>query len=165
MIREATPEDCTNLAVLAIKVWLDTYAANGIRKEYADYVLNTFTEGYFLNRLTLPNYRVLVSVCDGVLEGFIMVNLASRFESEDYGYEIEKLYIHAPFSGKGLGRALLNDVAQRYGERFWLYTWVENTSNGFYQHLGFTQVGQISFDFYGVLVENHVYFANKPISQ
>ena len=157
MIREATPDDCVNLAVLSIKVWLTTYATDGIRKEYSQHVLATFSEDYFLNLLVNPNYELLVSVHDGVLQGFVLVNLGSRFKNDSYGFEIEKLYVDDIFSRKGLGRKLLKEVALKFGSRFWLYTWVENASNGFYQHLGFSRVGRITLDFHGLVVENHVY--------
>ena len=51
MVREATKDDCAKLAVLSIRVWLDTYAQEGIKTEYADYVLSTFTADYFLEIL------------------------------------------------------------------------------------------------------------------
>ena len=37
MVREATKDDCAKLALLSIRVWLDTYAQEGIKTEYADY--------------------------------------------------------------------------------------------------------------------------------
>ncbi len=47
MIREAVEEDCINLAVLSLQVWLDTYAIEGIRIEYSKYVISNFTEACF----------------------------------------------------------------------------------------------------------------------
>ena len=51
MIRKAVKEDCINLAVLSLEVWLDTYAIEGIRTEYSSYVITNFTEVSFLNIL------------------------------------------------------------------------------------------------------------------
>ncbi len=34
MIREAKPEDCVDLAVLSLQVWLHTYATKGIREKF-----------------------------------------------------------------------------------------------------------------------------------
>ncbi|WP_411746762.1 N-acetyltransferase family protein [Reinekea sp.] len=160
MIRYAQTEDCINLAVLSIQVWLETYAVEGIRTEYSKYVIETFTETYFLSLLEKPNYRLLVSEKEGILKGFILINLDSQFESEINGFEIEKLYVHRNFKGQGLGRQFLSEVGQRFGNSFWLYTWVENESNKFYKHLGFKYAGQLSFEFSNTLVNNNVYTFN-----
>ncbi|SDP68922.1 GNAT family N-acetyltransferase [Desulforhopalus singaporensis] len=161
MIREAKPEDCVALAALSIKIWLDTYAVDGMRNEYAKYVLSNFTEEYFIGLLSNVDYRLLVSACDGVLQGFVMVNLDSYFETRENGFEIEKLYVDEKFKGQGLGRTLLTEVAERFGNVFWLYTWVENESNEFYKHLGFRRIGGLTFDFKGHTIANHVYKRNQ----
>ena len=159
-IRYAFKEDCINLAVLGLQVWLETYAVEGIRTIYSRYVIDTFTETYFLNLLEKPNYRLLVSETEGTLQGFVLINLDSRFEEESNGFEIEKLYVHRNFKGQGLGRQLLAEVVQRCGNNFLLYTWVENESNQFYKHLGFKHIGQLNFEFSNTLIENNVFTSN-----
>ena len=160
VIRYAQKEDCINLAVLSLQVWLETYAVEGIRTEYSKYVIETFTETYFLSLLNKPNYQLLVSETEGTLQGFILINLDSHFESEMNGFEIEKLYVHRNFKGQGLGRQFISEVRQRFGKNFWLYTWVENESNEFYKHLGFKYVGQLNFEFFNTLIKNNVYTFN-----
>jgi len=157
MIRDANQQDCINLAVLSLQVWLDTYAIEGIRSEYSTYVLATFTESYFLELLENPDYRLLISETDNTLQGFVLVNLDSQFEDKEHGFEIEKLYVHNKFTGQGVGRTLLAEVEHQFGSSFWLYTWVENDSNHFYQHLGFRYIGQLNVDFSGMQIENNVY--------
>ena len=164
MIREATKDDCINLAVLSLQVWLETYAVEGIRTEYSKYVLSTFTESYFLDLLNNSNYRLLLSEIDDTLQGYALINLKSCFKDETNGFEIDKLYVHNKFNGQGVGRNLLYEVEQRYGGRFWLYTWTENTSNKFYQHLGFNQIGKLDIDFNGNVIENNVYGFNRNIT-
>ena len=137
MIREANQGDCINIAALSLQVWLETYAIDGIRTENSKYALSTFTEKHFKGLLGEQNYRLLVYI-DGVyLRGYALVNLESQFESENNGFEIEKLYVQGPFQGKGIGRKLLLEVKARYGEIFWLYTWVRNKSIAFYKKFGF----------------------------
>ncbi|WP_295891765.1 N-acetyltransferase [uncultured Vibrio sp.] len=159
MIREATKEDCLQLAALSIKVWLDTYAKEGIKADYAHYVLSTFTQSYFFELLNTPQHRLLVSEENHVLQGYALINFESFYETPHRGYEIEKLYIDSTFKGRGLGRRLLNEIGRRFGEQYWLYTWVENESNGFYEHLGFSKVGLLSFEFSGVRIDNNVYLS------
>ncbi|UTV30504.1 GNAT family N-acetyltransferase [Photobacterium atrarenae] len=157
MIREATKDDCIKLAALSIKVWLDTYAKDGIKDEYAKYVLSTFTESNFLELLNTPKFRLLVSEENQALQGYALLNLESYYETQLSGFEVEKLYIDNAFKGRGLGRKLLSEVGSRFGKRYWLYTWVENESNGFYEHLGFNKVGLLSFEFAGAKIDNNVY--------
>ncbi|MGF1708979.1 GNAT family N-acetyltransferase [Vibrio kagoshimensis] len=157
MVREATKDDCAKLAVLSIKVWLDTYAREGIKSEYAEYVLSTFTATYFSEILNTPKYRVFVSEEHDVIQGYAMVNLESHYQTSNNGFEVEKLYIDNTFKGKGLGRKLLSEVENQFGNKYWLYTWVENESNGFYEHLRFNRIGLLTFEFAGALIENNVY--------
>ena len=157
MVREATKDDCAKLALLSIRVWLDTYAKEGIKTEYADYVLSTFTADYFLGILNNTKYRVLVSEENEILHGYVMVNLDSNYQTPESGFEVEKLYVDGLFKGKGVGKKLLKSVGDQFGRQYWLYTWVKNESNGFYEHLGFSRMGSLTFEFSGALIENNVY--------
>lgn len=162
MIRRAQKQDCINLAVLSLQVWLETYATEGTRTDYSKYVITTFTESYFLDRLKTSNYRLLISEVEDVLQGYVLINLNSHFGSESglYGFEVEKLYIHNKFKGQGVGRSLLSAIEQQFGHRFWLYTWINNDSNSFYQHLGFKYIGKLDFQFSNLIIENNVYAFN-----
>lgn len=146
MIREANNKDSINLATLSIQVWLHTYATDGIRKELSSFVLNEFTEKKFLSYINHPDYRVLVVIKNDHLVGYVMMNLKSYWKDESNGFEIEKLYIQEHFQGMGLGRKLLSEVIDRYGDTFWLSTWVENKAGiGFYKHFGFEDVDRVDF--------------------
>ena len=157
MIREATKNDCTQLAVLSIKVWLDTYAKEGIKDKYAQYVLSTFTPSYFIELLNNPKYHLLVSEENQALQGYVLLNFESYYESPLSGFEVEKLYVDSSSKSRGFGRKLLKEVENRFGKQYWLYTWVENESNGFYEHLGFKKIGLYSFEFAGAKIDNYVY--------
>ncbi|CAG9296810.1 GNAT family N-acetyltransferase [Celerinatantimonas diazotrophica] len=157
MIREAKESDCINLAALSIKVWLENYAIVGIRREFSEYIFSTFTEAHFTQILNQASCRVLVCEHQGALQGYVLLDLNSHFETPSNGFEIKKLYIDSRFKQQGIGKALLSEVEQRFGHPFWLYTWVENASNGFYQHLGFTKIGTFVFEASGQAIENNVY--------
>lgn len=157
MIRKATKDDCTRLAALSIKVWLDTYAKEGIKAQYAHYALSTFTVDYFIEILSMANYCLLISEEEEVLQGFVLVNLDSHYNTPLNGFEVEKLYIDNIFTGQGIGRELLNEIQSRIGNIYWLYTWIENESNEFYEHLGFQKIGTLEFDFADSLIVNNVY--------
>ncbi|TMP27723.1 N-acetyltransferase [Pseudoalteromonas rubra] len=156
-IRHAKPQDCQSLALLAARVWLDTYARDQVKPEYIEYANNTFTSDYFRSLLERPDYRLLVSEQAGVLQGFVLLNLSAHYQTPDNGYEVEKLYVDKPFQGAGLGRALLKQVARQFGKPMWLYTWTENAANQFYRRLGAQQIGTLSFEAFGSTINNNVY--------
>ena len=146
MIREANKKDSINLAALSIQVWLHTYATDGVRKELSSFVLNEFTKEKFLSHINNPDYRILVAIENDHLVGYVMINLKSFWKNESNGFEIEKLYVQEHFQGTGLGRKLISEVMDRYGDAFWLSTWVENKAGiGFYKHLGFVDVDHLDF--------------------
>lgn len=157
MIRVAKKSDCQNLAALSIQVWLHTYAIEGIRKEISDYVLNTFTEQYFVDRLKRSNYKVYVCVENNNLLGCIAVNLKSFYKKEANGFEICTLYVQEHFQGQGIGKGLLNEIKNNHGNLFWLSTWVHNTDAiRFYLKYGFKDIGSIDFELGDELHENRV---------
>jgi len=156
MIRIACDSDCINLAALSLQVWLQTYSVDGIRKENSKYALSTFTEEYFKQRLRDSKYRLLVFEEGIYIRGYALVNLESQFENDVNGFEIEKLYVHPPFQGHGIGRKLLLEIKEQFGDKFWLYTWVRNKSVGFYQKFGFKNIGLHSFKFGDDTIENYV---------
>lgn len=170
MIREATESDCINLAALSLNVWLTTYSVDGIRTENSEYALSVFTEPHFKKLLEDSKYRLLVFVDGFYLRGYALINLESRFESDENGFEIEKLYVHGPFQGRGIGRRLLEEIQEHYGDRFWLYTWMRNKSLTFYEQYGFADIGQYQFTFamtllrtgfWPIRVKNSVFFSRK----
>ncbi|AOT10263.1 GCN5 family acetyltransferase [Pseudoalteromonas luteoviolacea] len=159
MVREAQLQDTRSLAALALQVWLTTYTKDGMRDDYASFALSHFTADYFEALLMSDDYGVLVCLDDSAIIGFSVVNLVSQFQGKPYGFEVEKLYVHNNFQGRGIGKQLLDAISQRWGRKFWLYTWVENDSNHFYQRLGFKLVGELTFDFSGVVIHNNVYIS------
>jgi len=157
-IRDATHHDATTLAVLSIQVWLTTYAKEGVKTEYADFVINTFNTSSILNDINNPEKIILVAEQAGVLQGYLLANKKSYYQGQpEFGYEVERLYVDAQFKGRGIGKALLQRCQNELGPKFWLYTWVENDANGFYKNLGLTNIGQLTFDFHGVKIQNWVY--------
>ncbi len=156
MIRPAKKQDCINLAALSLDVWLKTYAIDGIRAESSQYALSGFTKDYFEDVLKDSKSRLLVFVDNIYLRGYALVNLESVFETPENGFEIETLYVHGPFQGKGVGKALLMEIMARYGKRFWLYTWVHNKSIAFYNKLGFKDIGSYEFKLGDETIENRV---------
>jgi GNAT superfamily N-acetyltransferase len=158
LIRLATQNDCTNLAALSVQVWLETYAVDGIKAEYSEFVLSKFRPEYFENRLNSDTYVIIVLQENEILKGFALINKNSSFENVDSCFEIEHLYIHHSSRGRGLGRELIDFIASNLSNKLWLYTWVDTSANVFYNRLGFRKVGNYTFKFHQWEIANNVYF-------
>ncbi len=156
MIREANRADCINLAALSLEVWLRTYCVDGIRSESSRFALSTFTEDYFKKILADSSRKILLFAEGIYLRGYVLLNLESHYQSKEHGFEIEKLYVQEAFQGQGIGQNLLQEVKERYGNRFWLYTWVRNKSIQFYKLYGFKDIGQYDFKLGNDTIENRV---------
>lgn len=161
MIREANQSDCVNLAALSLEVWLRTYCVDGIRSENSRFALSEFTEDSFRKILADSSRRVLLFTEDVYLRGYVLVNLESHYQSVENGFEIEKLYVQEAFQNQGIGRKLLEEVKERYGNNFWLYTWVRNKSLKFYKLFGFEDLGQYDFKLGNDTIRNRVLTYNN----
>lgn len=158
MIREAIEEDCSNMAALSIEVYLSTYAKPGIREGSSEFAVSTFTKDYFSELIKSSKCKVLVSVEGIFLRGIATIDLESKFEIKDNGFEITRLYVHSPYQGRGIGPNLLSEIKHRYGSRFWLYTWVENQYQiKFYRKFGFKHIGKHSLNLGDDIIENLVF--------
>lgn len=161
-IRFANNNDCNKLAALSTLVWLEAYGREGISELHSSYVLDNFTPSKYLEMLDSKAYEVLVAEENDCLVGLAVINLASQFETPENGFELERLYIHSSFRKLGYGRAFFKFIISEIGARFWLYTWVHNDSNAFYERLGFNKIGEHSFQFGQHLIENNVYAHTGP---
>ncbi len=164
MIRFASQHDCESLAALSIQVWLETYASDGITHEHASYVLRHFAPQQFMQSLNCDQSKIVVIEENAMVVGYALVQLDSYFGLQKHGFEIVRLYIHKAYQGKGYGRALLQYISSEIGNRFWLYTWVKNRSNAFYEHCGFKKLGTHTFYFGDNEIENNVYAHRESIA-
>ncbi len=170
MIRKARVTDCKNLAALSIQVWLNTYARDGLNDVVTDYVLNTFTQQYFKEKLSQPSYQLYVYVENDHLLGFVAVDLCSFCKGDvggkNSGYEVETLYVQNRQQGKGVGRALLEYISAQHDDCYWLTTWVGNVEGlGFYRHIGFEDIGVSYFELDGQQHENRVLMYKEKFAQ
>ncbi len=158
MIKKALVKDCKNLAALSIQVWLNTYARDGINDVVSSYVLDTFNQQYFVDKLSQADYCVyLYTDEDHNLLGFIAVNLAASWKNGKHGFEIDTLYVQNRQQGRGIGKALLSFVAEQHGGNYWLTTWLHNVEGlSFYRHIGFKDIDVSYFELDGEMHENRV---------
>jgi ribosomal protein S18 acetylase RimI-like enzyme len=162
-LRLAAPEDSLCLSVLAMQVFLDTYATDGIRPALAREVLSTYSQVAFADAISDPLTRVVVAEHAGHMIGFAQVTLSARHELAPSGVQSEllRLYVQEPFTGVKVGTRLLAESerlsAAAGASVMWLTPWVHNhRALAFYARRGYLDFGLTHFTFEGESHENRV---------
>lgn len=162
-LRPAATDDALCLGVLAMQVFLDTYATGGIRPAIAREALDGHAPAVYQRLLRSPGVFILVAEQQGHLVGFAQVSLGTTHALVDHPApaELDRLYVQEPFTGCGLGRALLHAAEQAAALRgaglLWLTPWVHNhRARHFYAREGYADVGLTWFEFEGERHENRL---------
>lgn len=163
-LRPANAADALCLSVLAMQVFLDTYATAGIRPQIAREVLSTYSVAAFNRAFAAADTRIDVAETQGHLVGFAQVCFDVNHELAPTGRQAEllRLYVQEPFTGAGLGTRLLQQAevaAAGHGATvLWLTPWVHNhRALAFYARRGYTDHGLTPFVFEGESHLNRVY--------
>lgn len=151
-LRSATPDDACLIAALAIQVFLDTYAADGIRPDLAREALRDYGVEAFLPRLREPQRRFLLAERAGALLGFAELSLSDEATpaGDARGAELVRLYVQPAAQGSGLGRQLIRAAealaAEAGLQAVWLTAWDGNhRALAFYAHEGYTDIGATTY--------------------
>lgn len=163
-LRVAVSDDALCLSVLAMQVFLDTYAREGIRPAIAREVLGTYAiEAFSAAIADTARTRITVAERKGHLIGFAQVTLGATqaLVTERDAAELLRLYVQEPFTGSGVGTRLLaaaEQQAQRQGASvLWLTPWVHNhRAIAFYARWGYVDRGQSWFRLEDESHENRV---------
>jgi GNAT superfamily N-acetyltransferase len=146
--RPAVPGDALCLAVLATQVYLDTYAPEGIRPAIARDVLAHCSVDVYERVLAEPDVGIVVAERGGHLVGFAMLHHGEghALAGGPAATELRRLYVQEPFTGRGVGRALLHEAeraaAARGAATLWLNAWVGNArALAFYPRCGYEDCG------------------------
>lgn len=163
-VRPAVATDARTLAALAIQVWLDTYATDGVSDLLARHVLGEFTPAKFAASIEDAGACLLVAEIDNRhLVGYALVRFGVAqplVASTDT--ELCTLYVQEPFTGCGVGSALLGSVRAAVRERtgtdaLWLAVNVRNRrACDFYEKHGLVEKGRTHFVLGEGRHENHV---------
>ena len=161
-IRKADLGDASNLAVLKQQVWIATYAVEGIRTEFSDYVLSEFTVENTRNTILNNNKFIYVAEIDNHLIGCLEIsfNVKCPVETET-GPEIAVLYVLERYTGMGIGKTLLNRALSLCNElkfnSVWLTVYHKNErAINFYLKQKFNDQGSTYFEMGGNQYENKV---------
>jgi len=169
VLRDASRDDALCLSVLAMQVFLDTYATGGIRPALAREVLQTYSQGAFDAAIADPATKLVVAEHDAHMIGFAQVTLDASHALAPAGRQAEllRLYVQEPFTGCGVGTRLLARAeavgAESGASVLWLTPWVHNArAIAFYGRRGYDDHGLTWFRFEGESHENRVFAKSLP---
>jgi diamine N-acetyltransferase len=162
-LRKAVSGDALCLSVLAMQVFLDTYAIEGIPPAIARNALSCFSQAAFEAAITDANSRILMAERADHLIGFAQVTLSKNHDLAPPGVQAEllRLYVQEPFTGARVGSQLLagaEHIAASAGATvLWLTPWVHNLrALAFYGRRGYQDYGLTWFTFEGESHENRL---------
>jgi ribosomal protein S18 acetylase RimI-like enzyme len=154
--------DAANLAALSIEVWLHTYARDGIRQAFSDYVLREFAAARFAEHLSDSRQTVVKCERDGHLLGYLRMAFDAPCPTmPELTTEIATLYVRARHARQGIGNRLLaeaSDICRARGVNgFWLCVNHENApAIRFYEAQQFQRNGSNYFELGAERHENFV---------
>lgn len=163
IFRSATIDDTENLVILKQQVWVSTYAIEGIRKEFSDYLLDTFTLENEKAIMENQQKFTLIAESKGHLIGCAEVDLnpSESIHQVENIPEISVLYVLERFCGRGIGKLLLNETLSALKDlkhkRVWLSVYHKNQrAINFYNQNGFKDIGKMYFRMSGNRYENRI---------
>jgi diamine N-acetyltransferase len=162
-LRAAAPGDAPTIAALAIQVFLDTYATEGVRPDLAREALREYSPEAFDARLREPPRRFVLAERGTGLLGFaelLLQDLPAPAGGAG-GAELVRLYVQPVAQGQGLGARLMHAAeamaAQAGLPALWLTAWEGNhRALAFYARVGYADVGSTSYNFEGHSYGNRV---------
>lgn len=138
------PEALDTLRALSIETFTDAFAAANDPQDFAAYLKKAFNTQQLGAELGRAGTRFYFLMVGEALAGYFKINTGKDQTElqEESGMELERIYVRAPFQGKGLGAWMLQQVSQMAKSEgkdyLWLGVWEKNTrAIAFYRSHGF----------------------------
>lgn len=154
VIRVARVEDAAELAQVAERAFVETFAADNSPENLAAYLPTAFSPEIQTREISDPASRLLVATREEAIVGYAHLRTgetpACVIGSKPI--ELKRLYVLAAYHGQGAGPALIEaslETARAAGySTLWLGVWSRNPkAQHFYQKWQFQQVGEHIFQF------------------
>ncbi|MFZ1700198.1 MAG: GNAT family N-acetyltransferase [Pyrinomonadaceae bacterium] len=153
-IREATIDDAKLLTDLAYTTFWDAFAHHpkNAPDDLKAYMRQAFNAEQIAAELAEPTSIFLIAEIEGEPAGYAKLNIDTTEDGITAARPIElnRLYAHQQFLGKGIGQSLMeacfNLAAERDHDVMWLGVWEYNPrAQRFYEKNGFAVVGRHTF--------------------
>lgn len=152
VIRPATHEDAAALALLAERTFRATVGAANRAEDMDAHCRNSYSAARQADEIARIDGATLLGLANDALIGFIQLRwgtVSSAIASLAAG-EIQRLYVDAPWHGRGLAKALLQAglavLRAHHLDHVWLGVWEHNPrARAFYRKCGFVDVGEHIF--------------------
>lgn len=154
IIRQAVVEDSKMLTDLAYSTFWDAFHDHpkNAPDDLAAYMQEAFSEEQMQRELSDANSIFLIAEIEGELAGYARLITGSTEHgiSAKDPLELNRLYSHQRFLGKGVGQSLMDACFERAKELghdvMWLGVWEYNPrARRFYEKNGFYEVGKHTF--------------------
>ena len=154
VIRDATAADTDLLTDLAYTTFWDAFHDHpkNAPDDLAEYMAKAFSREQVEKELTAADNIFLIAEIDGEAAGYarLVVGATEEGVTGDRPVELNRLYSHQKFLGKGIGQRLMDEsfsVGREHGcDVMWLGVWEFNPrAQAFYEKYGFRYVGRHVF--------------------
>lgn len=162
--RLAAAVDAPTVSALALQVFLDTYAREGVSRSVAGEAHELLSPGAVAASLARASSTFVLAERDGRLLGFAQLAFPSRhlLVPHENAAELVRLYVQERSTGQGLGRALLEhaeaEAIVRGASTLWLSVWARNPrALAFYERCGCAYAGPSTYAWRDDVYETRVY--------
>jgi ribosomal protein S18 acetylase RimI-like enzyme len=133
------------LSKLGSETFSETFAQHNNPADFNEYLQKSFNPVQIEKEIREPGSLFILAKVDEEIAGYARLRESDELEQtfpEKRTIELQRIYSHSSFMGKGVGKALLLhclDVAKERGcDILWLGVWEHNhNAIQFYKHFGF----------------------------
>jgi len=151
-IRRARADDAAALAALAERTFRATFAPHNSDANMERHCARTYGAAIQGAEIADAARTTIVADHGGALVGYAQLRHASRTAcvAAQRPAEIQRIYVDAPWQGRGVAQALMDAMLaharERGADRVWLGVWEHNPrARRFYAKLGFDLAGDHAF--------------------
>lgn len=144
IIREASKDDIQTIRDLVYKIWPDAYGKI-LSPDQLKYMLDLFYSESSLQKQFDASHKILI-----VEEETQPVAFADYTLLKENIYKLNKIYVLPDKQGKSIGKLLINHIIQKIKNKnataLLLNVNRNNKAKQFYEHLGFSVIGEEDLD-------------------
>lgn len=150
--RSATISDTESLALICRETFYDTYHLQNTEADMALYIQQYLSNNCIRSELENIKNTFIIMLDDTIIIGYAKLSesIVPKALQPLIGLQISRIYITKKYTGKGIGKQLMQMSIQLAKEKnkhiIWLGVWEKNQhAINFYQQFGFEKFGEEIF--------------------